>query len=155
MSDLQLEDELPPKKKRNGFKLFPSFMGMTTQAHFAKLQEISKKKNIPLARLIAIAIDNEFQKENPFEFDTTLPEAGTYEEYAFANEAGMIIRFLQKMKHGAELPILLLLRNEIGVPDKTIFLAAFKEALDLDFIRRITQVRRGRPFKGYIVTDRK
>lgn len=102
--------------------------------HRTKIKEYALKNNLSVSRVIAFAVDNELQKDNPFEFNTELPTQ-EYTEYTFADEAGKILNFIKTLRNGsAGLDILLLLRYTIGVPDKDIFLAAFKDCLDRGMI---------------------
>jgi hypothetical protein len=106
-----------------------------------RLIEIQKKMNIPISRLITIALENELNKEKPFTYDLTIP-TDEFVEYAYIDEAGKIITFLMKYKKGLSLQFLALNRNEMGIPDIQTFLYAFRECLVKGFIIEITKVTR-------------
>ena len=120
--------------------------------HMDRLRKIAKLRKISIARLIAVAIDHELEMERPFKFEVDLP-VEEYLEYAYAEEAGKIITHMNTMTLGAGLDILVLLRFDIGIPDKDIFLKAFKECLDKDMIESFpAPVRDDRPppAEGYL-----
>lgn len=101
-----------------------------------QLQYYSKRHELPMSRLVAIALDNEIydNEENiPFKWDYTLPK-GEYAEYAFAEEAGRILTFMKNDEKGMSLDFLLTLRHDIGIKDKKVFLAAFNECLEKEMI---------------------
>lgn len=108
----------------------------------ANLKGLAALKKIPISRLIAIALDNELLKENPFDFNIELPESGEYNDFAHAHECGLIIDFI-KASRPTGLDILVLLRHDIGIPDKSTFLAAFKECIDNDVIEKFNPRRGG------------
>ena len=99
-----------------------------------KIRAIASLRKVSMSKIIAIAIDNELERDKPFEFDLTFPDTDETVEYAYANEAGKILNFIKGLRIGAGLDILTLLRYDIGVPDKVTFLAAFKECLDNDVL---------------------
>jgi len=103
------------------------------QHHSEKVREISKERQISIYRLLAFAVDNELQKEIPFEFDISLPEQESL-EFTYAEQGGMILDFVKTLRLGAGLDILLLLRYKIGIPDKQEFLLAFTELLNNEML---------------------
>lgn len=97
--------------------------------HADILRKIAKTRQISMNRLLAFLIDNEIQKENQFKMDLSLPNH--FIRDAFAAEASKIMDFLAKnYEKGVGLDMLTLFRFKIGIPDKEIFLAAFKECID-------------------------
>jgi hypothetical protein len=122
-------------------RLLKRYSTLIAKYHEDKLLEISKRRNIPISRLICIAIDNEMMREKPFDFNTDFPTE-EYAEYTFVEEASIIIRFLQKMRGGMSIENLLLLRHDIGISDRHTFLAAIKEAMAKDFIEEFTQTKK-------------
>lgn len=101
--------------------------------HLEKVRKISKSRKISMARLVAFAIDRELQIERPFDFDCSLEGIDNI-EYAYADEAGRILNFIKTLRIGAGLDVLVLCRFEMNIPDKSVFLAAFKECLDKNMI---------------------
>lgn len=129
---------------RNEDKNLLQVRGYIPKFHDNALREISKKRKISISRLVAFAIDNELCSERPFKFDTELSTEEIV-EYAYADEAGKILNFVKTLRIGAGLDILLLLRFEMGVPNKSVFLAAFKECLDKGMLEAfVPPVPRGR-----------
>lgn len=102
----------------------------------AKLIFFAFEKKIPIYRLIEIALDNELSKERPFDMDFSLPTDET-EEYAYAEQAGKILKAMETIG-GAGLDQLVLLRHDIGIPDKLEFMYGFRECLEKGFIETYT-----------------
>lgn len=98
-----------------------------TNSNKDKLIQIAKDRQITIGRLLAIAIEHEFEKEVPFEYNYDLPTE-EYTPLAFIEEASKILNFMKKT-YGLPLIGLCLLRHEIGIPDKETFLLAFRECL--------------------------
>lgn len=96
--------------------------------HFEQLLVLSRILKLPVSRLICIAVDNEFQKEEPFKLNLELNQ-DEYVEYAFADEAGKLMNFMKGLRNGMSLDLLYVLRKDIGIPDRTIFLQAFNECV--------------------------
>lgn len=104
------------------------------KAHIEKLKFYSKKYKLPISRLIAIAVDNEIfdcnlDTEMPFYWNTKIPE-NDFVENTYADEAGKLVKFLKMDSRGMSLDILLVLRHEVGIPDKEKLLLALRECLD-------------------------
>lgn len=121
--------------------LFKRYSGLISKHHANELDRISSKTKIPISRLIAIAVDNEFSKEKPFAFDVTLPTEEV-EEYAYIDQAGMILNFLKKLKHGLPLELLVLLRHDIGIADKETFMNAWKDLVTKGFVESFTKTKK-------------
>lgn len=114
--------------------------------HMEKLNLLAMEQGIPISRLISFAVHNEFERENPFEFDVSIPPLADIIDYAYADEAGKILTFMKTLRNGAGLDILTLLRFQIGVPDKETFLLAFADCLQRGHIEAFDP-----PYKrGYV-----
>jgi len=94
--------------------------------NFAKMYKLTK------SRLVAIAINNELDKETPFKVDFTLPEGII--EFSYAHEAGKIVTYMKGLRNGMSLDLLYVLRHDIGVPDADKFLAGFAECLQKEML---------------------
>ena len=94
------------------------------------IRGVSALNKVSLSRLIAIAIDHELERDKPFEYKLPMPERGEKVEYAYAEQSVLILDYMKTIR-GAGLDTLAILRHDIGIPDKTTFLAAFKECLDV------------------------
>ena len=119
-------------KSKDDRKMIPvkAFIGLN---HMEKLVYWSKIKKLPMSRLIAIALDKEFDEVDPFLYDCSLPSE-EFEEYAYADQAGKILRYLKDQSVGMSIEMLTLLRADYGVPDKSEMLAGLKECVDKDLI---------------------
>ncbi len=104
--------------------------GYITDKHYQEMLRLSQEKKLPMSRLVAVAIDNEFQTDKPFEWPMYPVIEGEYVEFAYAHEAGLILNFLKTQMNGMGIDLLLLLREDIGITDKEVFLAAFRECLE-------------------------
>lgn len=101
--------------------------------HRAKLVYYAAQLKLPISRLVAMAIDNELSKEKPFDnFELNFPDE-EFIEYAYLEQAGKIIDYLKKVS-GFGLDQLLILRHDIGVPDKRELLLGLRESLTKGFI---------------------
>jgi post-segregation antitoxin (ccd killing protein) len=124
-------------------KLMKQAVGWISKYQHKRLEEEARKKGLPLSRLVAIAIDRELERPDAFKFDMNLPTIEYVEDgFEYADEAGKILHYLRTQKEGLSLDLLLILRHDIGVPDREIFLAAFKVCIDKDFVEKYTTMRR-------------
>lgn len=130
------------------------------KGHKDQLEYWSKIYKLPVSRLIAIAVDNELQRDKPFYLNLELPE-NDYIEFAFAEEAGKILTFMKTRTHTVGLDMLLIMRSDIGVPDKEIFLSAFRDLLDRGLIKAVPPppsdftVQPDENYKHYVVKGKK
>ena len=98
------------------------------------LREISLEREIPISKLIAIAIDNELGTENPFQFHYALP-SDLREGIMYPREAGRIKEYMfSTVPNGTGLDQLLLCRRDMGIESKEVFLRAFRDLVAEDFI---------------------
>lgn len=107
--------------------------GIASKYHTDILTLMSAKLNLPVSRLVAIALDNEIHRENSFEWNLTLPNEDL-EEFAYADQAGKLIRYLTDNTRGVSLDMLLLFREDIGIKCKDELRYGLKEALDSTLI---------------------
>lgn len=96
--------------------------------HF-KLKAMAIERETSMVRLVSIAVDNEMQREKPFYFNYTIPTE-QYIEFAYANEAGKILNYMNTFRNGVGLDVLLLLRYDMDIHDKETFLLAFRELIE-------------------------
>ncbi len=95
------------------------------------LKDASDKYGLPVSRLVAIAIDNEQECQDPFAYDVSCPDV-PYVENEYATEAGKIYDFLKKVKTGMGIDTLVTFRRDIGVPDKKRLLLGLRELLKVE-----------------------
>ena len=96
----------------------------------------SEQTGIPMSRLFCIAVDNELDAPVPFNFPCVLP-SNTYIEMAYAEEAQLIAKYLVKFINGCGRDQLMLCRRDIGILNKTTFMLAFRELLEVGVIEEI------------------
>lgn len=104
-----------------------------------KLVYYSHLYKLPISRIIAIAIDNELAREKPFELDTKMP-TDDFVEHAYIDQAGALLDFM-KGREGFSIDQLLILRNDIGIPDKSVLLLALRECLAKEFVEEFKPTR--------------
>lgn len=102
-------------------------VGVSSPLVRQKLEEIVKKKQLPMSTLVAIALEYELQKEKPFDYDVSAPTQ-KYIDGAYYEEAQKIVNFMRKI-YGSSLEMMFILRADMGIPDKDIFNLAFREAM--------------------------
>lgn len=95
---------------------------------FEKLKNIVSLRHTSMTILLSLMIDKELEGDKPFDFDLTL--AGEeVEEYAYAEQASKLIDFMVKYDKPLKMTSLLMLRYDIGIPDRDDFLGSFNELL--------------------------
>lgn len=99
----------------------------------AILQAKSTQFQKPSSKLICIALDNELEVENAFYYPAELPTSPFIAD-AYANEAGNIFRFLEKVKSGLSLDHLVMARRDMSIQSKDVFLLAFRELVESGMI---------------------
>lgn len=91
------------------------------------LKAKSEKSGMPVARLIAYAIDNEICEgaELAFEYPCEMPQT-IFVEGAYTDEAQRIYKWLTKV-NAQGVDQLMLARRDIGVPEKNTLMLAIRE----------------------------
>lgn len=98
------------------------------------LQEKSFNERTPVSRLCAIAVDNEMdQNEKAFSYPLKTPDH-PYEEYQYVNEAGKILRFLNRFPSGTGIDSLMLCRRDIGIESREVFMLALRELFEKQMV---------------------
>lgn len=106
----------------------------------AKLKDASRLQGLPMSRLMAIALDNEFDQEMPFHYPTDLLDE-PYEEYAYVNEANKILDYLCKFRNGIGRDALLLSRRDLGIEKREDILRGLRELYEKDMIEDVVPRR--------------
>lgn len=101
----------------------------------------SEQTGLPVSRLFCIAVDNELDAPVPFNFPCILP-SNTYIEMAYAEEAQLIAKYLVKFVNGCGRDQLMLCRRDIGILNKTTFMLAFRELLEVGVIEEVPVPRK-------------
>lgn len=107
------------------------------------LKEKSDEMKLPISRICAIAIDNELDSPAPFTYPCVLPKSD-YIPQAYIGEAGKISRFLLKFPYGIGRDGLMLLRRDIGIPNREQLMLGYRELLEIDYIEEIKQPLRSK-----------
>lgn len=102
----------------------------------AAVKQKAEQAGLPVSRLFCIAVDNELDAPVPFNFPCLLP-SNTYIEMAYAEEAQKIARYLTKFLNGTGRDQLMLCRRDIGIPNKTTFMLAYRELLEVGVIEEV------------------
>lgn len=92
------------------------------------LQDVSLQRNIPVSRLIAIAIDNELDTPYPFNFPCEAPK-DKYHEYMYLKEANKIAEFVAQFPQGIGIDTIMLCRRALQIPDRDTVMCAIRELI--------------------------
>lgn len=112
------------------------------------IQALSNERRIPVSRLFTIAADNELDQKIPFYYPTDLP-TDEYQELAYVDEAGKILRFLETAVGNTARDTLILFRREMGIPSRKVFMLALRELFQKDLV---TEIKPKRPVFQYADT---
>ena len=107
------------------------------QSIAAYLEEKSKASGVPISRLVVYAVDNELDAPVPFNYPTDLP-ATEYVQYAYADEAAKIAKFLSAFASGTGRDTLLVSRRDIGVPNADALLCGLRELIREGVVEEVT-----------------
>ncbi len=88
---------------------------------------------LPPWRLICIALDNERDLAQPFEYPVESP-ATVFVPHAYSEEAHKLFEFLKKFRTGLGRDVMLLFRHQMGVANKTTLLLALRELLEMKMV---------------------
>ena len=97
------------------------------------LREMSLDLQLPISRLVAIAVDNELDVQNAFNYPCAMPTS-PFVEFAFADEAGKLLNFMAKFPTGVSTDTLLLCRRDIGIESRAEVMLAYRELLEKGLI---------------------
>lgn len=118
------------KPKKNADGAVKTFL---SEYHSKKLDEFSLSKGLSKSMLLSILIDEEMLKgDKAFDFDFTLPDTINF---AYAEEAKIILDYLTEKKAGQALETLTMRRFDLGIPNKERFLGGFKDCLTNGVLR--------------------
>lgn len=103
------------------------------------LKIAARDHRLPVSRICAIAIDNEFdQGEHSFNYPFTIPQTA-FTEHEHADEAGKILNFLRRYPDGLAKDVLMMCRRDLGVESREKFLLGFRELLNADLVEIFTK----------------
>lgn len=106
-----------------------------SKSSFKKIKAIAAQSKIPIARLIAIAIDNEFDTANPFSYEIpSLDNIPYIEDAAFSESAKIHNYLMNNWAAGIGYDQILIVREDIGISDKTRLLLGVRELLKKEML---------------------
>lgn len=100
------------------------------------LSKKSKEIGESIAKLIAIAVDNELEAPNPFYFSADLPTT-EFIPHAYTELASKVYDYLKRFPSGVSPNHLLLNRRDAGIESKEEFLLALRELKELNMVEFI------------------
>ncbi len=126
------------EKKKGPFRLVKVFM---PNGIYNMLKAHSKDLSLPMTKLTSIALDKEMRKGTAFEYELDFADT-LYIEFAYAEEAAKITRYMLNFPIGTGRDTIMLHRFDIGVPDPDRLLAGLKELLESEILEEIKPPRR-------------
>lgn len=130
------------RKRQGGTNVDQSFdcVKVYLPKETARLLKIAARdKFLPVSRLCAIAIDNEFdQGEHSFNYPFVLPTT-PFTQSEYADEAGKILNFLRRYPDGLSQDVLMMCRRDLGVESREKFLYGYRELVEADLIEEFTK----------------
>lgn len=84
-------------------------------------------------RLACIAIDNELDQSNAFNYPIDFPDT-PYVEFAYSSEAIKMLDYLRKFPNGIQVKFLILDRRAYTVPDRDTALHAYRELFNTKMV---------------------
>lgn len=106
--------------------VYRKVVGNIPQFTAQMLEKISAERKLPVGRLVAYAIDKEFDESFPFEYDLEMPK-NSYIPGAYAEEAARIRTILMKFPRGVGLDVLCLFRQSVEIGSKSKFMEGYRE----------------------------
>jgi len=95
--------------------------------NYKRLIDMEPIKGLPLSRLIQIAVDNEFDQSEPFNYPLDWASLPEYREYAYAKEAARMLDFLSRLTYGLGVEHIILCRRQYGIEDRETAMLAYRE----------------------------
>lgn len=117
-------------------RIFGDFKISVPRTILSLLREVSAELQLPMNRLICIAIDNELGSPNPFNYPCLLP-SNAFIKNAYVEEARKIAQFLLDFPKGFGRDLLMLMRRDIGIPDPLTFMHAYRELLESGVVEEV------------------
>lgn len=121
---------------RNADNAFQHVKLYMSKATYEMLRIRSNAKGIPISKLVQVAIDNELDAPAPFSFLCEMPTQ-TFIENAYIDEAQKLAKYLIKFPSGTGRDQLMLMRRDIGIPNKETFMLAYRELLEANVIEEV------------------
>jgi len=97
---------------------------------FQTLEDFKVSHRIPVARQIAIALDNELDSQKPFNYPAPDISQIPFVEGEYFSESVKIYQYIaDHWKHGIGIDLLLLCRLDFNIPDKTQVMLGLRELI--------------------------
>lgn len=129
----QYKNTFYKKKTRRADDPFVTIEVNAPRVLYAPLKLLSEEIGVPVGRLMLYALSNEFDSDNPFEFDLTCPDE-VFEPYKYATEAARVVDLLRLFPKGVGLDTLVLCRKAAKIDNKDVFLLAIRELYNVEMI---------------------
>lgn len=129
-----MKNRVPYKRRpslESALEKTSTFLGPKT---LKKLQAIAIDRDLPVARLIAYAIDNEFDVQPPFDFNYEIPTHPPYVEFQYAKQAQKVLSYLHNFPIGTGIDMLVLCRREYDIESPQEVLFAIRELLEKQMV---------------------
>ncbi len=110
---------------------FASATTFLSHVTFQMLKKKAEDMGLPVSKVIAIAIDNEMDSPNPFNYLCQMPSS-TYIDGAYMDEAMKIYKYLKKFPYGVARDTLVMHRRDMGILNKDAFMFGYRELLEKD-----------------------
>lgn len=124
------------KKEDERYKNLTSVKIYTSKATLQKLKDLAKKTKSNISRMCAIAIDNEFDTEEPFNYPCEI-STEPYTEYEYASEAQKLYDFFLSFDHrGVHIIIPMLSRRDLGIESRETLMGALRELLEKSMVEK-------------------
>lgn len=107
---------------------------------FRILKGVSEEREIPVSRLAAIAIDNELDQNPSFNYPCEYPTEKA-QEFAYADQAGEVMKYLENFPGGTSIDTLMLCRRDMGIESRAVLMNAVQELLDAGLIEQFKPLR--------------
>ena len=101
--------------------------------HASAMKFHALKVKMPVSRIVAQVIDKTLSNPDPFEYDLTIPRDDLVEG-AYAHEGGIFMDYMKTLKNGIGLDMLMVRRQDLGIPDSSVMLTVFGICLDAGMI---------------------
>lgn len=127
-----------PKGQKKAYDPDDAFLLMKTwlpKKTAAIIKEKHLETGVAMSRLIAIAVDNELDSTMPFHYPWPSSFPGEYVEYAYAEQAGKLLKFLERFPTGTQRESILLCRRDIGIETREEIIQAYRELIAQDLIQ--------------------
>ena len=101
-------------------KILMSLTCSLSKKHYELIKEKASITGSPVSRVVGCLVDGAIEADIPFTYDTTLPEYNERTASIYSKEGGKILDFLEPMRFGVGIDLLMLLRHDLGISKESI-----------------------------------